>query len=215
MLCEAAASPQALQRLSNGAWLAGAGGPWRSISAATDVFGDHAAGRRALLAWMLEHAACAALLSPSRCLALAEAGPGTWRVWQIYRATPSLRSWLLAAAWRPAGALHGRLVRAAATLGEAHASFAGTPLVATLDAVGAPADRPQYVWPMPYPGAPRPAVRLHVEDAVARELRNLLATELSGRLGELAAALRTGGPRTSPPSRWEALVAGAIADLRR
>lgn len=84
------AGPAKLWRKPNGAWLALAANQWWLYSAANHIFTNVEKGRTALDAATQHHEAIAGLLSENRAYALAEAGNGSWRLWQIGRREPSL-----------------------------------------------------------------------------------------------------------------------------
>ncbi|HET9621839.1 MAG TPA: ADP-ribosylation factor-like protein, partial [Kofleriaceae bacterium] len=90
VLHEATAVELAVHRVGNGDWIAGIGSGWRVHSAATAAFRYFDDGRQALLAWARLHATLGDLLSPARCIVLADAGAETWRLWQIVKLAPSL-----------------------------------------------------------------------------------------------------------------------------
>ncbi|HEY0193783.1 MAG TPA: hypothetical protein VGC42_21855, partial [Kofleriaceae bacterium] len=48
-------------------------------------------GRAALIQWARLHSTAGDALSTARCIVLADDGTGTWRLWQLVRADPSLR----------------------------------------------------------------------------------------------------------------------------
>jgi hypothetical protein len=91
VLHEATAVELAIHCVGHGDWIAASSSGWRMHSAAGAVFTELDVGRQALLAWARLHAAHVELLSPSRCVVLAEAAADTWRLWQIVKLTPSLR----------------------------------------------------------------------------------------------------------------------------
>ena len=209
VLHEATAASLAVQHVSHGDWIAGIGSGWRLHSAAAAVFAEFDDGRQALLAWARLHAAHIDLLSPSRCVVLAVAGGGTWRLWQIVKLSPSLRTWLLDGAALDAGDLLDRLTAAAAALEAAHAHATDSRLLPTLDTIGRGPRGAQFVALMPGPSAaPQPRVT-DIDGHVVRELARFLASDLARRRSDLAQrmALR---PRST--TRWHDLVAAAIAD---
>jgi signal recognition particle receptor subunit beta len=190
-----------------GDWVAGVGSAWKVHSQAEDVFRDFDEGRRALIGWAREHAALSSLLSPMRCVVLAEAGEQTWRLWQVVRTVATLRGWLLEGAALELRALYRRLVDTAAALGEAYARFGGTRLQPTLDTVGIGEGGVHYVALMPQLRVVPVAAPEDIEERVARQLTKILSAELEARRPALASGMvsmwRSGGP-------WDAVVTTAI-----
>lgn len=209
VLHEATAGDLSLHRVGAGDWLAGMGSGWRVHSAAGAEYRQFDDGRQALLGWARIHAAHAELLSASRCIVLAEADAETWRLWQIVKLTPSLRSWLVDAADLDANELFDRLSLAAAALGDAHARCADTRLTPTLDSIGRDARGAQFVALMPGHLAGSVARTTDVAGAIARALSRLLAAELVERRAELAQLVERGRPIRSP---WDAVVTTAVTD---
>ncbi|MGN6106085.1 MAG: GTP-binding protein [Kofleriaceae bacterium] len=211
ILHEAAATARVARRLATADWVAGVGTPWRIYSSATDAFDAFDPGRRALVAWAREHAAHGELLSPSRCIVLAETGDGAWRLWQIVRIAQSLRSWLVDSEGLGATELADRLARAAALLGEAHVRYGGTRFLPTLDSIGRGDRGPQYVWLMPRTAeASRPLAGDDIDASVARELAGLVSGELSERRAELVASCEAVAARGRLEGRWAQVVARAV-----
>jgi signal recognition particle receptor subunit beta len=208
VLHEAAMSGLVLHRVGAADWIAGMGTGWRVHSSGDATFDQFDDGRQALLVWARIHAAYAALLSPSRCVVLADAGRNTWRLWQLVKLVPSLRAWIVDGAELDARALLGRLASAAMLLGEAHARCAETRLPATLDSIGGGPNGPLFVALMPAASAgpaPRPP---DVAERIIRELARMLASELVERRPELARLVAAGPARRTP---WDDLVATALA----
>jgi len=209
VLHEASSTGLIARRIPDGDWLAGMGTVWRAHSSAATVFDQFDGARQALVVWARAHAAHAELLSPSRCVVVAEAAPGIWRLWQIVKLTPPLRAWIVNAV-EPDGAdeLFARLVEAAALLGDAHAQYAGTRLQPTLDTVGRGPRGAQFVALMPGPFS-EPAPRSpDVVAQVRRELSQLIASELSAQRADLARAAGQAGAQRSP---WTEVVATAVS----
>ncbi len=90
LLHEASDLAAAPRRLRDGSWAAEAG-TYRIHSLAAHRFDDLEAGKRELLRWARLHAGGVERLSPRRCLVLADAGPGSWRLWQVVAVTESLQ----------------------------------------------------------------------------------------------------------------------------
>jgi hypothetical protein len=211
ILHEAATGGLIAHRAGGGDWAAGMGGNWRVHSAANAQFHDFDEGRRALVNWAREHASLDELLSESRCVVLAEAGDGSWRLWQVVRVMPALRGWLADAAGLELPHLYRRLVAAAGVLGEAHVRLAGTRLPATIDTIGRGASGAQYVALMPAVGAPPPLPIESVEASVAEQLGRMLGSELLDRRTELERTVVSMWRGLSP---WDSVVTAAIAGKR-
>ena len=211
ILHEAAMSGLTAHRTAGGDWAAGMGGTWRVHSASNARYVDFDEGRRALVTWAREHASLGELISESRCVVLAEAGEGSWRIWQVVRVMPALRGWLADAAALELPQLYRRLVSAAAVLGEAHARLAGTRLAPTIDTVGRGASGAQYVALMPAVGAPPPLAIESVESSVAEQLARLLASELLDRRAELERTVVSMWRGILP---WDSVVTAAITGKR-
>lgn len=92
-LHEAAREALVLERLANGDWCASSR-TWRLRSSVEALYFDVEAGRHALIAWARWHTAAGARLSSGRAIALSEAAPGAWRLWQIVRYVRTLRDGL-------------------------------------------------------------------------------------------------------------------------
>lgn len=208
VLHEAIATDLSLQRVGAGDWLAGIGSAWRIHSAAGAAFAEFDDGHHALLSWARLHAAHLELLSPARCVVLAAAGDQTWRLWQIMKVAPPLRTWLVEAARLDADELFDRLAAAAAALGDAHARCADHRLLPTLDTIGRGARGAQFVALMPGPSAAPPARPSDIAGQIARELSRILAGELAERRAELATCVA----RRRSTTPWDEVVAAAIAD---
>jgi signal recognition particle receptor subunit beta len=212
VLHEAQMSGLVAHRAGGGDWAAGVGAGWRVHSAAAAVFYDFDEGRRALVEWAREHAALAELISGARCVVLADAGDGSWRLWQVVRVLPTLRTWLADASGFEVPQLYRRLVAAAAVLGEAHARLADTRLPVTIDTIGRGEGGAQYVALMPAttsPSAPRAA---NVESSVAEQLSQLLGSELIDRRAELERTVVSMWRGILP---WDSVVTAAIAGSRQ
>jgi len=208
VLHEATAVDLSVQRLDHGDWIAGIGSGWRLHSAAAAAFAEFDEGRQALLAWARLHAAHVELLSPSRCVVLAEAAASTWRLWQIVKIAPSLRAWIAEGATLDTGELFDRLAAAATALAEAHARATDSRLLPTLDTIGRGARGAQFVALMPGPSAAPPPRPSDVGGHIARELSRMLAAELAERRQDLAQRVT----RRISPTPWDDVVAAAIAD---
>jgi signal recognition particle receptor subunit beta len=81
-------------RNPNGDWSANQIGLWRIHSYLEAEYEDINQGRQHLIQWAHLHVAALPMLSPRRCLALADTGEGKWRLWQVIRVEKSLREYL-------------------------------------------------------------------------------------------------------------------------
>lgn len=181
------------RRLANGDWAAGLGTGWRVVSAAAATFESLDAGRAALISWARLHASANAVLSPTRCIVIADSGEGGWRLWQIVRAETSLRDAIDEAFdERDNDKLIGALARIAQLLIEAEDKLAATPLAlaCTLDSIGestSEAGGAVYLGLMPEDGAstePRP--RRGRDALIDGELAPAIESDLRDRGIELA-----------------------------
>lgn len=80
------------QRTMEEGWLDEKGDHWLLHSSTDDTYRDVDEGRDALVRWAQIHVSAKARLSPHRCLVLSASFPGEWRLWQIVRKMPSLRT---------------------------------------------------------------------------------------------------------------------------
>lgn len=132
-------------------------------------------GRDTLIAWARLHVSAQGLLSKGRCIVLAAAGDGGFRLWQIVRAEPSLRELFVDGCddMVPRHAAR-QLASVCRLLTEAQAfcTFQGLRLECTLDTIGvSDVGRPIYVGDFPFPG---PSERdNHGIELVVRELASL------------------------------------------
>jgi signal recognition particle receptor subunit beta len=195
ILYEVAALARESVRMSNGAWVSALGTGWRVVSGDGASFRSIDQGRSALIQWARLHTASAGSISPRRCIVLADAGDGSWRLWQIVRAEDSLREIIARALEEEAGdELVHRICWAAQLLLEAEerlsqASFA---LSCSLDTIGTHDARAVYIGLMPDIGseplahAPR---RLSAYALLKNELEPLVLPQLGDRHRELSLAL--------------------------
>lgn len=211
VLHEAAMNELVAHRSASGDWTAGLGSSWRVHSAAAAYFRDFDQGRHELVEWARQHAALDDLISGSRCVVLADAGGGAWRLWQVVRVQPTLRTWLADAATLELPQLYRRLVAAAGVLGEAHARLSGTRLPITIDTVGRGPAGAQFVGLMPAMTAEPPPPVESVESAVTEQLSQLLASELVDRRAELERTVVSMWRGVLP---WDSVVTAAIGRRR-
>jgi signal recognition particle receptor subunit beta len=177
--------------LGNGDWTAGLGSGWRIVSAQDAVFDSLDAGRSALIQWARLHAACAAAVSPRRCIVLASTGEGRWRLWQIVRAEPPLREYASAASREPTPDLAVyRLCQTAQLLVDLHERLAEMPceLPCSLDTVGQTETQAVYIGLMPNNAAPL-STRIDAPALLAAELGPVVDLDLAGQRMDLGLAL--------------------------
>ena len=193
ILHEAVSGGSRARRTDHGAWIAGAGTEWRIHSSANAEYSEFDAGREAVVAWARGHAPRVGLISPGRCIVVADAGNGFWRLWQIVRIAPSLRHWLLDMAYdADDAALLDALSLAARTLYEAsiHPKSAGLPM--TFDSIGRGDRGAQFVGLMPDPESGFEDTQVPDPDAclrnLHRQLKALLQLEFWDLLPVLGAA---------------------------
>lgn len=180
------------RRLANGDWAAGLGTGWRVVSSAAATFESLDAGRAALIAWARLHASANGVLSPTRCIVIADSGEGGWRLWQIVRAETSLRDAIDEAFDEDDDdKLIARLAHIAQLLIEGEDKVAATPLglACTLDSIGesaAESGGAVYLGLMPEDGAPvEPRPRRQREALIAAELAPAVEGDLRDRGIEL------------------------------
>ena len=148
------------RRLGNDDWAVTVGDLWRLRSPAEALFADADAGRHVLIEWARMHAVNLPLLSQPRGLVLAEAGPGSWRLWQVTKIVPSLRERLYEAARGGSPELLAAgVLDAARRLLEAAGRFrlATCRLRVNLDSVGCTDGETLYGGPLPLPAEGEPA----------------------------------------------------------
>jgi signal recognition particle receptor subunit beta len=78
------------RQLDNGDWTACPAEEWIFYSYEKDVFEDLSSARQALIGWAHRHITVMTVLTPLRCLVLAETGHGNWRLWQVIKVEGSL-----------------------------------------------------------------------------------------------------------------------------
>lgn len=210
ILHEVAALGMTARQADGGGWTAGAGTAWVLSSGASQEFRSFEAGRQELLVSAREHALLQHTLSPHRAVVLAETGSDTWRVWQIFRRSPSLREWVSAAVDAPLASLYEGLIEAAAMLTEACERLSSTRLRPTLDNFGRGRGRfgGTFVGPLP---APNDLVAEPMADSsavVSAQLAGLLAAELAPRCHELATKVVELWLGRKP---WDGVVSSAIS----
>jgi signal recognition particle receptor subunit beta len=158
IMYEVAQSPLTPKQLASGDWVAGLGSGWRVVSSREAVFASLDQGRAALIQWARLHAASLPVISPRRCIVLADAGDGSWRLWQIVHAEDSLRDNVAAALREPTPELVlYKLCQVAQLLLEADRKLAETPcsLQCSIDSVGVADHAAVYIGLMPEVGTAR------------------------------------------------------------
>jgi len=175
-LHEACSEKLTTHKLRNGGWAAGIGTGWRAYSSGAGLYPDVESGRAALIQWARLHAACGGVLSPRRCVVLADTGDGQWRLWQIVRAEPSLRDYLGGLERRSTEDAAKRLTEAAGMLLEMDGRLAQAPcqVQCSLDTVGRVDGQVVYIGLMPSEVGGPPLSSLHGSELVRAELSRLL-----------------------------------------
>lgn len=177
MVLHAAAAPSAVPRLArDGSWRCQVDG-WHFHSAPRHEFERLDDAKQGLLSWAQRHAAQAHRLSPQRCIALAETGWGTWRLWQVVRSRETLRQRLRSALEVPALAETGTLLSSCVhLLLEARQTFrTEPPLPWGLDLIGESGGRPIYIGLLPPADwEPQPESPSEEAEAVRREIQPLI-----------------------------------------
>lgn len=215
ILHEARSGELRVRRGDKRAWVAGTGTGWRVHSAARASYADFDEGRMAVFAWARAHASRLGLLSPGRCIVVADAGDSEWRLWQIVRVTPSLRRWLLdlASDAKPKSILDA-LSLASRSLYEVATNPKASGLPVHFDSVGFGEGGAQIVSLMPEPHGEleRIGPGLDTEQGVhatTRQLDELLRYDFWDRLTELQEAIRAGWARAGR-HEWQERVARAV-----
>lgn len=183
LLLDACATPFVPRRSDNGDWTGESDG-WRFHSPLRASFTDAEIGRRALIEWARLHATGQRFFSSPRAVVLANAGDGTWRLWQIVKAETSLRERVMRSASEisPRGFLQ-HLLDAGKLLFAATESLALAPcrLSITIDTVGSANGAPLYVGLLPDPflvRGPQPISFEHRATLLRRELAALASSHL-------------------------------------
>jgi hypothetical protein len=188
-----AGTVDAARELSPHEWLAQSTSGWRFYSSAACAFADLEAARTALLRWAQLHVALGELVSPARCVALCEAGDGTYRIWQVVRTEPCLWQTLCEALrTRDPQRIGGRIAELALVSTSAAARWAEAPceLPCTLETVGAGEDGPRFVSLVPNPQAARAPAALDRRARLLRQIELLVRSRLGDGARFVAGALR-------------------------
>ncbi len=211
VLHEATVGDLSLQRTSSGDWIAGLGTEWRLHSPAGATFADLDEGREALRRWARAHATRTGLLSPQRCIVVAEANDAEWRLWQIVRAGPSLLESLRDAAESNDGVVVlDALASAARALARAAMEPAAAGLSLTLESVGLGERGAQYVGLMPRLDETGEPPRARDAGFVRAELEAVFGALLWDRRVALRDALR----RWRTDDGWATEVAALVSESR-
>jgi len=195
---------------ADGSWCGDVDRRWSLHSAADAVFDDVEAGRTELVQWARMHAANSEIISKQRCIVLASDGRGRFRLWQLVRSEPSLRSRIEAALLADAAVIATAVLSSArAFLEMAERSAAATcELPLTLHTTGFSTSGAMYVGNLPASSAPPPRRWLVAQatDALLSELefaRPTLQAHRSSVLAELAKIARHPGFQTR--AHWHLL----------
>lgn len=193
ILYEVSRQALAPRKLSTGDWAAGLGTGWRVVSGKDAIHPSLDHGRAALIQWARLHALSLSMISPRRCVVLADAGDGTWRLWQIVRAEESLRELIARAPHEPRPEqILARLCQAAELLLDAEHRLSRAPcaLACDIDSVGVVDAAAVYIGLMPEAGPhDEPAPRREPASVVRAMLAPTIQHELAGRHAELHGAL--------------------------
>jgi signal recognition particle receptor subunit beta len=170
-----------------------AGGAFQMHSERDAVYTDFELGRARLIAWARVHANAQPLLSPSRCIVLAETGDGRWRLWQVVRGEASLRELFVRGLDRADAAdVARRLATVSRLLAEAKYLCAATslPLPCSLDTIGgSELEPPRYIGMLPLE-VPLCAGALPSAEHVAGELASLLRGQADVQRGAVREAVQ-------------------------
>ncbi|MBV8517121.1 MAG: hypothetical protein JO197_06910 [Acidobacteria bacterium] len=172
-------------------------GGWQISSPAAASFPDLEQGREALIAWARWHVAATSRLSPERAIVLAPSVAGEWRLWQIVRASRTLRD-LCREAVRMRGRAAGEKLfeiidlRAQANEVLVESGIAGR---VTLEVIAQSANgAPVYAGGADYPPPAQPVRAEHDAAFVEHELLASLRDELAAapdRLSDLLASIES------------------------
>jgi signal recognition particle receptor subunit beta len=180
ILSELAQTTLVVRRLSNGDWAAGLGSGWRVMSTRDAAFATLDQGRAALIQWARVHASANGVISPRRCVVLADDGDGGWRLWQVVRTEESLRELISRELHDYTGeALIARMCQAVQLLVDAQDQLGHLPLVlpCNLDTIGSSEIGAIYIGLMPDPSLPLAEARPRGDSRV------LLRSQLDAAIG--------------------------------
>lgn len=214
ILHEAASTRMTTHRLRNGGWVAGLGNGWRIFSGPDNAYTDVDAGRAMLIRLARLHAACAGVISMSRCIVLSATGQHTWRLWQIVRAERSLREKLDDIHRCSTDDAATRILEAATLLCNIGARIEKTPcnLPCNLDTIGSNDRGAIYVGLMPMdPTEPNAG---DIGRSIGSELGAIVHTAMHDRRDDVMAAITRsarGGYKGTAPARMLDEVLGHMA----
>lgn len=211
ILHETTSCQVSLQRNDDGSWTGSIDNRWWLHSAASAVYSSIDAGRDELVHWARLHVANGDLLSKQRCIVLAGDGHEQFRLWQIVRVEPSLRSQLEEALLGSTDAVANALLGVAHTFVQMAERFsaASCELQLSLNAIGRSASGGSFVGFMPQPTLASPARQWspsQASDLLFSELlfaRPTLRARRSDMLAELARIARQ--PEAQAQSEWRLL----------
>ena len=211
ILHETAGTPVNLQRRHDGGWLGIINDRWSLHSDDAAVFDDLEAGRAELVQWARLHASNSELISKQRCIVLADDGRNRFRLWQLVRSEPSLRSRIQGTLSGSATAIADVLLSCARAFTEMaeRLSKASCELPLGLDRVGLTPSGPAYIGPLPTAATappPRHWSAAQAIDALMLELEFVQPTlrlHSSELLAELARIARQ--PGSQKRNEWQLL----------
>ncbi len=170
ILHDVTSKPFHLKRDDSDDWIGESDGMWKIHSLKAAFFENLDQGREVLIKWARMHAECTHLISEHRCIVLADDGHGRFRLWQIVRASPSLRDEFLSSL--PGGpyaiaTLLTSLPRQMAQAAErwSHAAFR---LPLKLENVGTEITGGRFVGRMPDPTMQLPVQRSSTADILSQ-----------------------------------------------
>lgn len=152
ILHEATLQAPLLLQEGNGEWCSVGAKGWWIQSPAQAVFRSLSTARSAMLEWARAHSAHSALIGGRRCIALAEDGAGSFRLWQCVSISTTLRDQIEQALTRDARAAAEALIVSARALIRARGEWQHAeafPL--RIDTVTLTPQGPRYAHLMPYP----------------------------------------------------------------
>ncbi len=167
------------RELGPGDWLADSAAGWRFYSSSSCVYPDSESARSALIRWAQLHVACGTWISSHRCIAVCDAGDGSFRLWQIVRNERSLWHGLSEALASRDAAL---IAEATHRCDWAAQQWAQGPhdLPCTLETVGITQTGTAFVGLMPEPGGARAAEPADRRAKLRHQMETLVKAELGG-----------------------------------
>ncbi len=161
ILHDVASRPFELQRDDNGDWTSESDRMWKIHSFKHARFDTMDQGREVLIKWARIHTECLHLISDHRCIVLADDGHGRFRLWQILRASPSLRDEFLGSLPIGPYAIASLLLSLPRQMMQASERWSGAAsgLPLKLENVGSATTGGRFVGRMPDPTCPPTAQR--------------------------------------------------------